>query len=55
MGTGVRPFTSFLKNSGLELAPDGGVMCDPYLETNVKNIFVAGDIAEYPYWKTGKT
>ena len=53
LGTGVRPATDFLKGTGIELAQDGGVVCDPFLQTNVKNIFAAGDIASYPYWPTG--
>ena len=52
-GTGVRPATQYLKGSGIELAEDGGVICDPFLQTNVKDVFAAGDIASYPYWPTG--
>ena len=53
LGTGVRPATEFLKDSGLELEKDGGVTVDPFLQTNDKHIFAAGDIASYPYWPTG--
>jgi len=53
VGTGVRPATSFLKDSGLEMDERGGIVCDPFLNTNDKNIFAAGDIASYPYWPTG--
>jgi NADPH-dependent 2,4-dienoyl-CoA reductase/sulfur reductase-like enzyme len=54
MGTGVRPATGFLKDSGIELNSDGGVICDPFLQTSVKDVFAAGDIASHPYWPTGK-
>lgn len=30
-GTGVRPATCFLKDSGIQLNADGGVICDPFL------------------------
>lgn len=53
LGTGVKPATEFLKNTGIELAKDGGIVCDPFLQTNVKNVYAAGDIASYPYWPTG--
>ena len=53
MGLGVHPNTEFLKGSGIQLATDGGVICDPFLQTSVKDIYAAGDIASYPYWPTG--
>ena len=53
MATGVRPNTKYLEGSGIDLAKDGGIVCDPYLETNVKDVFAAGDVASYPYWPTG--
>ena len=33
---------------------DGGLVCNPYLQTSNKDIFAAGDIAHYPYWPTGE-
>lgn len=27
--------------------------CDPFLQTNKNGVYVAGDIANYPYWPTG--
>jgi NADPH-dependent 2,4-dienoyl-CoA reductase/sulfur reductase-like enzyme len=53
VGAGVRPATQFLKDSGLEMDKFGGIVCDPFLGTNDKDIFAAGDIASYPYWPTG--
>ena len=54
IGAGVKPATAFLKDSGLDMESDGGLKLDPFLQTNDKNIFAAGDIASYPYWPTGK-
>ena len=54
LGTGVRPRTAFLKDSGIELAADGSVLVDPFMQTNFIDIFAAGDIASYSYWPTGQ-
>jgi NADPH-dependent 2,4-dienoyl-CoA reductase/sulfur reductase-like enzyme len=54
VAAGVRPATAFLKDSGIEIEVDGGIKLDPFLQTNDKHIFAAGDIASYPYWPTGK-
>ena len=53
VGTGVRPATKYLKDTGIEMNRDGGLVCDPFLETSVKDIYAAGDLASYPYWPTG--
>jgi len=53
LGTGVRPNTAFLEGSGIEMNPDGGLVCDPFLQTNLPDVFAAGDIASIPYWPTG--
>lgn len=53
VGTGVRPATEFLKDSGLDMDKMGGVICDPFLNTSDKDVFAAGDICSYPYWPTG--
>jgi NADPH-dependent 2,4-dienoyl-CoA reductase/sulfur reductase-like enzyme len=53
VGCGVRPSTEFLKDSGIEIDNDGGIVCDAFLRTNDKDVFVAGDVASYPYWPTG--
>ena len=54
MGTGVTPNTEFLSSSGLKMLPDGGIECDPFLQTSDADIFAAGDIANHPYWVNGK-
>ena len=53
LGTGVRPNTKFLANSGIEMNEDGGIVCDVFMQTSKPNIFAAGDIASVPYWPTG--
>jgi NADPH-dependent 2,4-dienoyl-CoA reductase/sulfur reductase-like enzyme len=54
VGTGVLPATKFLEGSGIQLDKWGGVVCDPFLQTSVKDVYAAGDIASYPYWATGQ-
>eukprot|EP00347_Sterkiella_histriomuscorum_P005226 403357410 len=55
IGTGVLPATKFLSGTGVNLDPMGGVLVDPYLQSSIKDVYAAGDIASYPYWVTGKT
>jgi NAD(P)H-nitrite reductase large subunit len=45
LGVGVAPHFSFLKDSGIEV--NQGIIANQFLETNVQDIFVAGDVAEY--------
>jgi NADPH-dependent 2,4-dienoyl-CoA reductase/sulfur reductase-like enzyme len=40
---GVRPQTDWLRNSGLELDKNGGVVVDEHLRTNTPDIYAAGD------------
>lgn len=53
LGTGVRPNTKFLSQSGIEMDKFGGIVCDPFMQTNTPDIYAAGDIASVPYWPTG--
>ena len=53
VATGVRPNTEYLKQTGIEMNRDGGIVCDPFLQTSIKDVYAAGDIASYPYWPTG--
>jgi NAD(P)H-nitrite reductase large subunit len=49
--TGVKPNTAFLDGSGIETAT--GIRVNNFLETNVANIYAAGDVAEGPDFSTG--
>ena len=49
--TGVRSNVDFLVASGIEI--DQGILVDPYLETNQKRIFAAGDVAQGRDYSTG--
>ena len=44
IATGVKPNLEFLKGSGIKT--NSGIIVNEYLETNVPNIYAAGDIAE---------
>ena len=46
MGIGVTPVTDFLEGSGIGI--HDGVVVNEFLETNQRNIYAAGDVANYP-------
>ncbi|WP_280770586.1 CoA-disulfide reductase [Salipaludibacillus daqingensis] len=46
LSLGVRPATSFLKGTGIQLAKNGAIVVDREMRTNVEDIFAAGDCAE---------
>ena len=48
--------TEFLKKreTGLVFDEANGIICDPFLESSVKDIFVAGDSCSYPNWFGGQ-
>ena len=50
VGAGVLPSTKFLNSSGINMDKQGAVVCDPYLQSSVSDIYAAGDTASYPYW-----
>jgi NADPH-dependent 2,4-dienoyl-CoA reductase/sulfur reductase-like enzyme len=52
---GVIPNTEWLAGSGVELAKDGSILCDEYLETSVPGIFAAGDVITWYNAHTGRT
>ena len=56
IGSGIEPATGFLSRteSGIKLDDQGAVLCDPFLQTNKKDIWAAGDVASFPQWSTGK-
>lgn len=48
IGIGVKPATDFLKDSGISMNDKGHVIVSEMLETNIKGIYAAGDIVEFP-------
>ena len=50
--TGVKPNINFLKNSSIEI--EKGILVNEFLETNVPDIFAAGDCAQFRFAKTGE-
>ena len=50
--TGVKPNIKFLKNSSIEI--EKGILVNEFLETNIPDIFAAGDCAQFRYVKTGE-
>ncbi|RAU92924.1 FAD-dependent oxidoreductase [Paenibacillus sp. YN15] len=46
LAVGVAPDTAFLKDSGLELGPRGHIIVNERLETNLPDVFAAGDAVE---------
>ena len=48
VGIGVVPSTKYLHQSEVQLDQQGNVEVDEHLETSVKDIFAAGDIARFP-------
>lgn len=50
--TGVRPNIDFLKNSALEI--DKGILVDEHLQSNLPDIYAAGDCAQIRHPKQGR-
>jgi NAD(P)H-nitrite reductase large subunit len=45
VGIGIVPDWSMLKDAGLAI--DQGVLCNEFLETNIENVYTAGDVAQF--------
>lgn len=45
MAIGVKPNTSFLRNTNIEMLPNGAIIIDEYGRTSVEDIYSAGDCA----------
>jgi len=45
LATGIRPSTAFLKDTGIEMLRNGAIVIDKYGETNLKDVYAAGDCA----------
>ena len=54
LSIGVQPNTGFLADSGIQLGARGHIIVDPYLRTNITDIFAAGDAIEVVNPFTGK-
>jgi phenylglyoxylate dehydrogenase epsilon subunit len=52
VATGVKPRTSFLAGSGIEV--NGGIVVDDEMRTSVPNVFAAGDVAAAKGFLTGE-
>lgn len=50
VGTGARPSTAFLKESGINIELDGTIATNERLQTNIIDVYVGGDIAHAPVW-----
>ncbi len=45
IATGVKPNTSFLKDSGIKMLPNGALIVDEHGKTSIEDIYAAGDCA----------
>jgi NADPH-dependent 2,4-dienoyl-CoA reductase/sulfur reductase-like enzyme len=54
VGTGVSPRTDLAESAGIELGPTGAIATDRYRETNVSDVYAAGDCAEAEHVITGE-
>jgi len=52
VGVGVRPATSFLADSDIDLDGQGGIVVDEGLEA-AEDVYAAGDVASFPHPETG--
>lgn len=52
---GVIPNTDWLAGAGVELATDGSILCDEFLETSVPGVYAAGDVISWYNAHTGRT
>ena len=44
-----------MHDTSFERDAQGVIKVDSFLATNHKDVYAAGDLAEFPYWPTGKT
>ncbi|MCE2745513.1 MAG: FAD-dependent oxidoreductase [Burkholderiales bacterium] len=50
--TGVKPNLDFLEGSGLQM--DQGLLVDDHMQTNIKDVYAAGDVAQVRDFSTGE-
>jgi len=55
IATGFKPNTDFLNDSTIERLPNGAIVVNERGETNVPDIYAAGDCATVPHMLTGKS
>ncbi len=46
VATGVRPNIDVVRDSGIEVGKQGGVVVNEFMETSVKDVYAAGDVTE---------
>ncbi|MGZ2368347.1 FAD-dependent oxidoreductase [Ancylomarina sp. YFZ004] len=54
LSIGVRPETRLIKEAGIELAPNGGIKVNEYLQTSNEHVYALGDAMAFPHPITGK-
>jgi NADPH-dependent 2,4-dienoyl-CoA reductase/sulfur reductase-like enzyme/peroxiredoxin family protein/rhodanese-related sulfurtransferase/TusA-related sulfurtransferase len=54
LSIGVRPETRLVKEAGIELAPNGGIKVNEYLQTSNEHVYALGDAMAFPHPITGK-
>lgn len=54
LATGVRPNTSFLKDTGIAMLKNGAIIVDEYGKTSIEDIYAAGDCATIQNMVTGE-
>jgi len=54
IATGVRPVTSFLKDSGIEMLQNGAIVVDEFGRTSIEDVYAAGDCATIRNIVSGK-
>lgn len=54
VGIGARPATGWLRDSGVELGPDGAVVADEGLRTSLPYVYAVGDCASFPSLRYGE-
>ena len=54
IATGVRPNTAFLKDTGMDMLPNGAIIIDEFGRTSIADIYAAGDCATIQNIVTGQ-
>ena len=54
IATGVRPNTAFLKDTGMNMLPNGAIIIDEFGRTSIEDIYAAGDCATIQNIVTGQ-